>query len=154
MIAILPKRGHTLSSVLDTLENTSFSKVLDALEQSVIDFGEDPVYMHIPKFSIISDLTINVILDQMGIRDLLNDRNANLLGMFYHLLHVSRVLQRAEIQVDEEGTVASAVAGSVIEYKTTPPKFVANKPFAYFIVDKISRAIVFAGKLSNPRKLS
>lgn len=149
MIAILPKQGITLQSVLDNLAEQPFSTILDALERSMIDFGDDPVHVHIPKFTITSDLTINAILYQMGIRDLFNVDRANLLGMFNHYLYVSRILQRAEIQVDEEGTVASAASGANIQNKTRPPRFLANRPFAYFIVDKLSRAIIFAGKFSQ-----
>ncbi|GJQ67997.1 SRPN8 [Trypoxylus dichotomus] len=150
MVAILPRKGYTLQSVLDSLTKQPFSTILDALEKSLIDFSDDPVYVSIPKFSITSDLTINTILYQMGIRDLFDADRANLLEMFSHYLYVSRVLQRAEIQVDEEGTVASAAAGGNIQNKIRPPKFLANKPFAYFIVDKISRAIIFGGKFSKP----
>ncbi|KRT79825.1 hypothetical protein AMK59_7058 [Oryctes borbonicus] len=150
MIAILPKQGITLQSVLDNLAEQPFSNILDALDRSMIDFGDDPVYIHIPKFSITSDLTINAILYEMGIHDLFNADRANLLGMFNHYLYVSRILQRAEIQVDEEGTVASAATGANIQNKTRPPRFLANRPFAYFIVDKLSRAIIFAGKFSQP----
>lgn len=47
----------------------------------------------------------------MGIKDIFNDELADLLGMFPQYLYVSRIVQRAEIEVDEEGTIASAVAG-------------------------------------------
>lgn len=47
----------------------------------------------------------------MGIKDIFNEQLADLLGMFPHYLYVSRVVQRAEIEVNEEGTVASALAG-------------------------------------------
>lgn len=51
----------------------------------------------------------------MGIRDLFNDRTANLLGIFPHYLYVSKLVQRAEIDVNEEGTVAAAAAGELLK---------------------------------------
>lgn len=152
MIVVLPKKNVPLQSTLDMLTRIPFTNVIHALEKSVIDFGEDPVHIYLPKFSIISDLTINLILHQMGIKDLFSQTDANLLGMFNDYLHVSRILQRAEIQVDEEGTVASAAAGASLQFKSPPARFLANKPFAYFIYDKGSGGIVFAGKFSNPRR--
>lgn len=86
----------------------------------------------------------------MGIKDLFDYSKANLLGMFPHYLYVSRIIQKAEIEVNEEGTVASAAAGGTLANKSPPPKFLANKPFLYFIVNKQTRSIVFEGVVSQP----
>lgn len=90
----------------------------------------------------------------MGIKDVFSEELADLLGIFPHYLYVSRVVQRAEIEVDEEGTVASALAGASLVYKSPPPVFRANRPFAFLIVDRQTRSIVFAGKVANPNTLS
>lgn len=42
------------------------------------------------------------------------------------------------------------ILGAYLEDRIPPPKFYTNKPFAYFIVEKTSRSILFAGKVSNP----
>lgn len=47
----------------------------------------------------------------MGIKDLFNSQTADLLGIFNNYLYVSRIIQRARIEVDEEGTEATVVAG-------------------------------------------
>lgn len=73
--------------------------------------------------------------------------------MFPQYSVVSRVIQKAEIEVDEEGTVASAVAGASIIDKIVPPRFIANRPFAYIIVDHRTESIVFIGKVYNPTKV-
>lgn len=52
----------------------------------------------------------------MGIQDLFNEAKADLLGIFPHYLHVSRLIQRAEIEVNEQGTVATAAAGKILFY--------------------------------------
>ena len=89
----------------------------------------------------------------MGIQDLFNSQEANLLGMFNDYLYVSKVIQKAEIGVDEVGTEASAATGGIYQYKAPPPKFRANKPFAFLIVDKMTQAVVFAGKIINPNNI-
>lgn len=86
----------------------------------------------------------------MGIKDIFDEDRANLLGIFPHYLYVSKLIQRAEIEVNEEGTVASALAGGTLIYKSPPPVFRANKPFAYIIVDKQTRSIIFTGKVTSP----
>lgn len=47
----------------------------------------------------------------MGMPDVFDAEKADLLGMFPHYLYISRLLQRAEIDVNEEGTTASAASG-------------------------------------------
>lgn len=49
---------------------------------------------------------------QMGIKDVFDLSRADLLGMFNQYLYLSRFIQRAEIEVDEKGTIASAAAGN------------------------------------------
>jgi hypothetical protein len=41
-------------------------------------------------------------------------------------------------------------SGAAIANKIPPPKFVANKPFLYFIVNKPTKSIVFAGRVTVP----
>lgn len=49
----------------------------------------------------------------MGIKDVFDLSKANLLGMFDHYLYLNRLIQRADIEVDEEGTVVTAAAGKI-----------------------------------------
>lgn len=53
----------------------------------------------------------------MGIKDIFSEELADLLGIFPQYLYVSRIVQRAEIEVDEEGTVASALAGLLRKFR-------------------------------------
>ncbi|KAJ8938872.1 hypothetical protein NQ318_008022 [Aromia moschata] len=66
--------------------------------------------------------------------------------MFYHYIYLSRLIQKAEIEVDEKGTVPVDAPGISQQNKPAPPVFKANKPFLYFIVDKLTSSIIFAGK--------
>nr|XP_023025641.1 serine protease inhibitor 77Ba-like [Leptinotarsa decemlineata] len=92
-------------------------------------------------------------LSQIGIKDVFDIDKANLLEMFDQYLYLSRIIQKSEIEVDEEGTVATAAVGASLENKSRPPRFQANRPFLYFIVDKPTTSIVFCGKISNPNTL-
>ena len=59
------------------------------------------------------------------------------------------------IEVDEEGT--EAAAATIVEIVETSagidpkPTFIIDKPFAFFIREKHSEAIIFSGKLVDPR---
>uniref|UniRef100_A0A453ANL4 Serpin domain-containing protein n=2 Tax=Aegilops tauschii TaxID=37682 RepID=A0A453ANL4_AEGTS len=72
-------------------------------------------------------------------------------------LVLSEVIHKAVIEVNEEGTRAAAVTMCLMEEgcaaKPRPPPpvdFVADHPFAYFIVDEGTGAVVFAGHVLDP----
>lgn len=153
MIVLLPRKGEPLIQMLRQLATMPFFNILDDLAQAEAQFGEEDVQVYLPRFTINSDLNMNGILDHMGIKDIFNEDKANLLGIFPHYLYVSRIIQQAKIEVNEEGTVASAAAGATFAYKSPPPKFYANRDFAYFIIEKPTQSIIFAGKVSNPNTI-
>lgn len=85
-------------------------------------------------------------------------------------IFLSRLIHKAKIDVDEEGTVASAVTGKndhfpsnlisitstyffftggVFANKSSAPRFYANRPFLYLIVDRETNLILFCGQMRN-----
>ena len=69
-------------------------------------------------------------------------------------LVVSKVLHKAFIEVNEEGTEAAAATGVTIMLFSMPisHEFIADKPFFFFIQHKPSRLVLFMGKMVNPGK--
>ena len=70
-------------------------------------------------------------------------------------LFVSDVLQKAVLEVHEEGSeaaVASVVAMSN-RMMPRPSRFVCRKPFFFLITDKLTNLALFAGKVADPRKV-
>ena len=67
-------------------------------------------------------------------------------------LGLSEIIQQATIEVNEEGTVASAATAVVIPRSLMlPPVFRADHPFLFLIRDRRHRVILFLGRVSNPR---
>ncbi|CAF4770709.1 unnamed protein product [Pieris macdunnoughi] len=64
-------------------------------------------------------------------------------------LSVSDFFQKADIEVNEEGTTASGVSGAGT-FKSYPGEFKANRPFLYMIIDKQIEVPLFAGAYSKP----
>ncbi|KAF5276667.1 hypothetical protein FQA39_LY06471 [Lamprigera yunnana] len=153
LIILLPRKGESLESVLKQLSNVQFDYIFNALQTAEQQFGEELVQVYLPRFSINSDLNLNEILDHMGIKDAFNPETADLLGIFPHYLYISRVIQEAKIEVNEEGTVASSAAGGSLQNKSPSPKFYANRDFAYFLIDKPTMSIMFTGKVTNPNSI-
>lgn len=153
MIVILPLKNVPLATLLTAMTTVPFQSILDALDQAKeIFYGED-VDVYLPRFTVSSDFVLNVVLEKMGILDVFDPYYANLRKISNENFFLSRVIHKAEIEVTEEGTVASAASGGTIAYKQPPPQFQANRPFAYFIIEKSTRTILFAGKVSNPNQI-
>ncbi len=67
---------------------------------------------------------------------------------------VSAVIQKAFIDVNEEGSEAAAATAVVMVMKAArmTPRFLCDQPFLYFIKDKLSGLILFGGKVENPTR--
>lgn len=85
----------------------------------------------------------------MGIKDIFDQSRADLSNI-NNRYFVSSMIHKTKISVDERGTTAAAVTTSIFANKATPPKFHANKPFLYFIVDKVTKLILFSGQYTSP----
>ena len=72
-------------------------------------------------------------------------------------LSISDAIHKATIEVDEEGTIATAVTmmtmKSVVPTSCEPPRplrITVNKPFLFFI--RSGNYVVIAGRIVDPRK--
>jgi serine protease inhibitor len=69
-------------------------------------------------------------------------------------LHISQVQHRAFIDVNETGTEAAAATAVEIAKRAAPGKpavFKVDRPFLYLIADASSGAILFIGRVMDPR---
>jgi serpin B len=70
-------------------------------------------------------------------------------------LKIGAIAHRAVIEVEEEGTEAAAATAIVMvptaAMPQTPEPFRVDRPFLFYIVDERSGAILFQGRISNPR---
>ena len=65
-------------------------------------------------------------------------------------LVLSKVVHKAFVEVNEEGTEAAAATAVVKRQSRTTPRFVADHPFLFFIRHNPSKSILFAGRYSSP----
>lgn len=71
-------------------------------------------------------------------------------------LAISKVIHRARIRVDEQGTEAAAATALVMcvgvpeADGSLPIPFIVNRPFLFMIRDDQTKAILFAGRVTNP----
>jgi len=69
-------------------------------------------------------------------------------------LVVSAVIQKAFIEVNEEGSEAAAATALVMCLCSLQmnQSFSCNRPFLYLIKDNLSGLILFGGRVQNPTK--
>ncbi|CAB0013800.1 unnamed protein product [Nesidiocoris tenuis] len=141
MLIILPFPDATLASVDEKLKTKDLSEVLKELYSTEVDVS-------LPRFKIESELDLEGALKELGVIDMFRD-TANLSGISSDPLFVSKVKQKAFIEVNEEGTEAAAVTGISIMLMSLPPppeRFAVDRPFIVVILHSGS-SVVFQGSI-------
>ena len=115
------------------------------------------VYSKIPKFK--NDYTTSLVpaLRNLGINDAFDPEKADFTGIanLENNLYISNVLHKTFIEVDENGTKASAVTAIEVECAGIMPEekeiryVYCDRPFAYMIVDRNDMTPVFVGTVNN-----
>ncbi len=115
--------------------------------------------LYLPKFKASFKMDSRKELMELGMK-LPFGREANFGGFFSEgpgeRLYIDRVIHQAVIEVNEAGSEAAAATAVVIaEYRSlgsTPQPAVVrvDRPFAYFIRERHTEAIMFAGTMLNP----
>lgn len=142
MVVLLPREGKDLSSLLQTMDAKKWKDNLKNTYSSEVD-------LKLPRFTSAYTRELNDVLKLLGMNAMFDPSKANLTKMSAVSSFVSMVLQKAKIEVDEEGSKAAAV--TVIETAPTavapskPILFHANRPFMYAIAEHSTGTIFFMG---------
>ncbi len=151
MVVILPAQGR-FQEVATSLDGSR----LDAL---LGDLRARDVVLTLPRFTYESSYSLKDVLVELGMVDVFGA--ADFSGMNgVGGLFILDVLHRAFIAVDEEGTEAAAStavivnidAGVPTDAEVPPPvTFTADRPFLFLIRDRPTQAILFMGRVEDPR---
>ena len=146
MYVLLPVEGKTVDDVIQGLS-------ADGVEQQVFNMEPHEVDILMPRFTISSETMLDRVLPAMGMPLAFNPFYAEFPNMAQgQNLYVSMMKQKAKIEVNEEGTKASAVTIAEMGFATAPPPphyqqvdFHATRPFVYYIIESGTRSIFFMG---------
>jgi serine protease inhibitor len=152
MMFVLPRAQDGLASVEAQLS-------ADRVEawHALVNGGE-PVAVHVPRFRIETDaMSLRPSLIELGMGSLFTS-GADLSGMSASgasELFLSDVFHRVFVELNEEGTEAAAATAVVAQIESTaasePTYFVADHPFLFFLRDQRTGAVLFAGRVVDPR---
>ncbi|XP_067006404.2 leukocyte elastase inhibitor [Anabrus simplex] len=147
MIILLPSERFGLAKVESKLHELNFANIN-------LGLWTRDVIVTLPKFRVESDMNLKSPLKKMGISNIF-DPEANFSKISSKRLHISDIVQKAFVEVTEEGTEAAAVTGSSTIIRPGPPPqlpvyFTADHPFVFIIQDENSKAILFMGRFTAP----
>lgn len=122
------------------------------------DTSYDNVHARMPKLNFETSASLNDALKEKGLSPIFKEtNNLDFCDMTKEEveLFVSNIIQKTKLELDENGTKASAVTAVMletcgIEIQEEPPKNVEvylDRPFAFLIYDEINNQIIFAGKV-------
>eukprot|EP00565_Helicotheca_tamesis_P007383 CAMPEP_0185726496 /NCGR_PEP_ID=MMETSP1171-20130828/2464_1 /TAXON_ID=374046 /ORGANISM="Helicotheca tamensis, Strain CCMP826" /LENGTH=435 /DNA_ID=CAMNT_0028394865 /DNA_START=149 /DNA_END=1456 /DNA_ORIENTATION=- len=155
----LPYKGNELSMVvfLPKDKSSRLEHLLnhERLYSWIKNMEERKVDITLPKFKVEAEYVLNNDLKEMGMEKAFS--SANFDGMVEGSgsagLHISSVVHKAFIEVDEEGSEAAAATALIMAKSAVQPfvpVFRADKPFIYLIRDTQSGTILFLGRMTNP----
>ncbi|XP_069685401.1 serine protease inhibitor 77Ba-like [Periplaneta americana] len=153
MLVVVPIGNTTIDELLERLTKTTMEKIYHRMTTEDEEFPDAFVEVFLPRVVINSDYVLNKALEKLGIHDVFNDAKADLSGISPHNIHLHKLIHKAEVVIDEEGTVASSATGGVMSERQQVPKIRANRPFAFFIVENSLKVILYAGKVVNPHNM-
>ncbi len=143
-------------------EGVSLQKVATHVrERSGVAFHENFYVMQgslvMPKFTVQNELELKNMFAHFGVTDAFDSDRADFSGISQKTrgLYVSRIIQKNWFSVNEKGAEAASATAVQVTFKSAaPPKnefdLVLDRPFLYFLLDKKTGIILFAGALTNP----
>jgi len=139
------------------LENLEEKLSPQLLTQWIKALTRHKVQVVFPKFKLSwGPATLNEALVSLGMRDAFSQDSADFSGMSAQALNpdtrlfLSDVLHQATLEVDEQGTTATAATGVLVATKSLPLVFRADRPFLFFIRENTGGTILFLGRLTAP----
>ena len=112
------------------------------------------VHLRLPRFRMSSRIDLSEPMQDLGIRALFSGR-ADLSGISEEPgLQVDAMSHSSFVSVDEDGTEAAAVTAVAVAgaafIPDGPVSVTVDRPFLIYIVDRTTRAILFAGRCMRP----
>ncbi|XP_021508082.1 serpin B12 [Meriones unguiculatus] len=152
MLVLLPSCSEDNVKSLQELEKKISHEKLMAWSSSE-NMSEEPVAISFPQFIMEDNYDLKSVLQDMGIKDVFDETKADLTGISKSPnLHLSKIVHRSFVEVDEMGTQAVAASGVVGAEKALPSwvEFKANHPFLFFIRHNPTQVILFCGRVYSP----
>ena len=158
MIFVLPDAVDGLADVAARLGTQDLSELFAALRAGQAKY----VDLSLPRFKTAFKAELVTPFRQAGMTLPFDPNRADFSGMTgrpasEERLVISQIVHRAVIEVQEEGTEAAAATAIEMSRTSAPPSpepFRVDRPFLFYVVDDATGAILFQGRVADPRGTS
>jgi serpin B len=158
MIVVLPNDVDGVDAVARTVD----AGEIKALRTALGEGQPKLVALALPRFKAAYKASLAKLFQQAGMTLAFDDKAdfAGMTGKGAPGVKIGAILHRATVEVGEEGTEAAAATAVVIMERSAPAAkgrapvpipFVVDRPFLFYIVDDASGAILFQGRIADPR---
>ena len=142
--ALLPKEHINIVDYVDELDG-------EMIQNLFKNKRNETVFTSIPKFETEYDISLQEVLERMGMQRAFNSSEADFTGLGTSTegnIFISRVLHKTFISVDEKGTKAGAA--TVVEAQTegaieVQKEVRLDRPFVYMLIDCETNMPFFIG---------
>lgn len=150
---LLPYEGNKIGMLIvmgkdDTTpisSNDLFISELNTLQLSSVD-------LKMPKVDITTSMKLNDSLIALGLSDPFDSDLADFSRLAPADLYIGKVLHKARLIIDEEGTEAAAATTVIIDVTSMPTsdhEMIVDRPFQIFLVDLENKMILFSGNIND-----
>ncbi|XP_070841607.1 leukocyte elastase inhibitor-like isoform X2 [Chaetodon trifascialis] len=152
MLILLPNQIEDSTTGLEKLEQMlTYDNFVEWTRPDMMN--EIEVQVGLPRFKMEEKYDMKNVLMSMGMVDAFDLAMSDFSGMSpANDLVLSKVVHKAFVEVNEEGTEAAAATAAVMMLRCAfrPATFVADHPFLFFIRHNPSMSILFAGRYCSP----
>lgn len=152
MVILLPEDIEDESTGLKKIEEQiTLEKLRDWTNREKLENID--VHVKLPRFKIEESYILNSNLDRLGLQDLFTSNKADLSGMSGSRdLFISKIVHKAFVEVNEEGTEAAAATAGIAAFCMLMPEeeFTADHPFLFFIRHNPTANVLFLGRVCSP----
>ncbi|KAL7373718.1 hypothetical protein ABVT39_013319 [Epinephelus coioides] len=152
MLIFLPNVMEDSSTGLEKLEKElTYENFVEWSRPDMMD--EIEVTVELPRFKMEENYDLKNVLISMGMVDAFDMARSDFSGMSpANDLVLSKVVHKAFVEVNEEGTEAAAATAAIMMLRCAimPATFIADHPFLFFIRHNPSMSVLFAGRYCSP----
>ncbi|HLH87577.1 MAG TPA: serpin family protein [Xanthobacteraceae bacterium] len=154
MVVVLPDAKDGVDAIGAALDAAALARLAKALETG----PPRQVALALPKFKVDYDASVIPALMNAGLHLPFGDKAdfSGMTGQGGAPVYISQIRHRATIEVDEDGTEATAATAIVFSIRAAPPRaetpepFVVDRPFLFYVTDTATGAILFEGRIAQP----
>jgi serpin B len=153
MVIVLPDAVDGVAKVGASIDAAELAELFEALRMS----EPKAVSLALPRFKVTYKADLLLPLRSAGMTLAFDPAQADFSGVTGAAvggLAIGQVVHRAVIEVQEEGTEAAAATAAVMVLTSAPSNqgtFRVDRPFLYYMVDDATGAILFQGRVVDPR---